>query len=106
MITSLDEDVACDLLAVYTDENPERFFATSDPDACYKIFQTYKVINWCEYDGESIPVIVSRDWDAHNGDDCDDDHGGDMNPFVALLIVALPMFCSLSWTTHGVSEAR
>ncbi len=41
-------------------------------------------------------------------DGCDDDHehGGDMNPFVALIIVALPMVCSLIWTTHGVSEAR
>jgi len=44
-----------------------------------------------------------------HGDDegCDShEHGGDMNPFVGLIIVLLPMFCSLAWTTHGVSEAR
>lgn len=46
----------------------------------------------------------------HSHDDCDEDHahehGGDMNPFVGLFIVSIPIFCSLSWTTHGVSEAR
>lgn len=41
------------------------------------------------------------------GEDCGDhDHGNDMNPFVAFMVVALPMFFSLSWTTHGISEAR
>ena len=59
------EDVACDLLAVSTTED-EFTAAPNDPDACYKIFRTYRVINWCEYDGEALPVIVSRDWDAHN----------------------------------------
>ncbi|MEM6376798.1 MAG: T9SS type A sorting domain-containing protein, partial [Bacteroidota bacterium] len=68
--TSETEDVACDLLAIYKDENPQRFFAAGA--GCYKIFQTYKVINWCEYDGESLPVIVSRDWDAHNANTCYD----------------------------------
>jgi hypothetical protein len=56
---------ACDLIAIsHTDE---RFYATQDPEACYKIFRTYRVINWCEYDGESAPTIVSRDWDGWNG---------------------------------------
>jgi hypothetical protein len=59
---------SCDLLTVY--ENDEIFESTQDPDACYKIFRTYKVINWCEYDGESQPTVVSRDWDAHNAVDC------------------------------------
>ncbi len=45
--------------------------------------------------------------DGNDEEGCDDhEHGGDMNPFVALMIVALPMFFSLSWTTHGISEAR
>ena len=66
----VSEDVACDLLAISSTD--ERFSATDDPDACYKIFRTYRVINWCEYDSEALPVIVSRDWDAHNSNNfCD-----------------------------------
>ncbi len=69
---------ACDLIAVSSED--ERFFATQDPDACYKIFRTYRVINWCEYDGEAQPTIVSRDWDGWNEEnpthpDGDDDPG-------------------------------
>jgi len=64
----VSEEVACDLLTVYEDD--ERFESVADPKACYKIFRTYKVINWCEYDGESLPVVVSRDWDNWNGKDC------------------------------------
>ena len=67
---------ACDLLAV--SHQDERFSATQDPDACYKIFRTYRVINWCEYDGEAEPTIVSRDWDRWNGADCTDDYN--VNP--------------------------
>ena len=39
------------------------FFSASG-DECYKIFCTYSVINWCEYDGISDPVVVSRDEDC------------------------------------------
>ena len=83
----VSEDVACDLLAVSSTD--ERFNATDDPDACYKIFRTYRVINWCEYDSEALPVIVSRDWDAHNpnnfcdlNDDDDEEDVGEyfLNP--------------------------
>ena len=56
---------ACDLMAISTEDN--LFTATQDPDACYKVFRTYKVINWCEYDGESAPTLVGRDWDGFNG---------------------------------------
>jgi len=56
---------ACDLIAVSSED--ERFTATSDPDACYTILRTYRVINWCEYDGEALPTVVSRDWDGFNG---------------------------------------
>lgn len=31
---------------------------------CFKIFRKYEVINWCEYDGISPPVVVSRDEDC------------------------------------------
>ena len=52
---------ACDLLTVSVQD--ERFDADGE-EACYKILRTYKVINWCEYDGESDPVIVSRNEDC------------------------------------------
>jgi hypothetical protein len=62
------EEEHCDLLAVtYTDDY---LYAPQDADACFKIFRTYQVINWCEYDGQSPPVIVSRDWDNWNGESC------------------------------------
>ncbi len=32
--------------------------------ACYKILRTYDVIDWCEYDGSSDPVILRRDEDC------------------------------------------
>lgn len=33
---------------------------------CYKIFRTYRVINFCEHDGVSQPMIVGRDEDCDN----------------------------------------
>lgn len=54
--------LACDLLALsVTDER----FSADNPD-CYKVFRTFRVINWCEYDGFSSPVIINRD------EDCDE----------------------------------
>lgn len=58
-------EVGCDLLAVSVDDE---FFSASG-DECYKILRTYRVINWCEYDGDGDPVIVGRD------EDCDDRPG-------------------------------
>ena len=58
-------ELACDLLAV---SSTDEFFSASG-DECYKIFRTWRVINWCEYDGESDPVVVSRD------EDCDGNPG-------------------------------
>jgi len=55
----------CDLIAV--SEEDEYFYATEEPGVCYKIFRTYQIINWCEYDGEDQPVVISRDWDGWNG---------------------------------------
>ncbi len=54
------QEGACDLLAVSVDD--ELFSASGD--ACYKILRTYQVINWCEYDGESLPLMVGRDEDC------------------------------------------
>ena len=62
------EEIGCDLLAVnHTDE----FFSASG-DECYKIFRKWKVVNWCQYDGESDPFVVGRDEDCDNqpGDEC------------------------------------
>jgi hypothetical protein len=58
--TVLTSEGACDLLAINVKE--EIFSASGDE--CYKIFRTYSVINWCEYDGISDPVVVSRDEDC------------------------------------------
>ncbi|MCB0633801.1 MAG: T9SS type A sorting domain-containing protein, partial [Lewinella sp.] len=54
------EELSCDLLAISVKDD---FFSASG-DECYKIFRTYSVINWCEYDGISDPVVVSRDEDC------------------------------------------
>ena len=70
------QENGCDLLAVYQEDR--RFAATQDPEGCYKIFRTYQVINWREYDGEAEPTIVSRDWDSWNGVDCGPDYN--VNP--------------------------
>ncbi|MCB9299302.1 MAG: T9SS type A sorting domain-containing protein [Lewinellaceae bacterium] len=62
------EEIGCDLLAVSSNDE---FFSASG-DECYKIFRTWKVVNWCQYDGESDPFIVGRDEDCDNqpGDEC------------------------------------
>ena len=53
-------EIGCDLLAISVTD--ETFSASGDE--CYKVFRTYGVINWCEYNGESPPVIVGRDEDC------------------------------------------
>ncbi|MEY2905367.1 MAG: hypothetical protein RJA52_1383 [Bacteroidota bacterium] len=58
---------ACDLLVI--SKSDERFTATSDE--CYKIFRTYRIINWCEYDGVSSSVKLPRldvNGDGNTGD--------------------------------------
>ena len=57
--------LGCDLITVNVQDEP--YEATSDE--CYKILRTYKVINWCEWDGESAPIVIERD------EDCDDAPG-------------------------------
>ncbi|MEO0339576.1 MAG: hypothetical protein AAF242_10215, partial [Bacteroidota bacterium] len=72
------ESNACELFAL--SQFDEQFDAVGDPNACFKIFRTYRVINWCEYDGESAAIIVSRDWDSWNGCDEGDDPEADPLP--------------------------
>jgi len=55
--TLMYQMLACGDLFV---EVEEEFFDAAD-DACYKIFRTYTIINWCEYDGRSDPVVIGRD---------------------------------------------
>lgn len=51
---------ACDLLAV---SQEDQIFSASGND-CYKIRRTYRVLNWCEYDGYSDPIAVRRNEDC------------------------------------------
>lgn len=62
------DEFGCDLLAVSTTDLQ---FNISG-EACYKILRTYRVINWCEYDGISNPIVIGRDEDCDGvpGDEC------------------------------------
>ncbi|HKK54854.1 hypothetical protein, partial [Marinobacter sp.] len=78
------QSFACDILAVNKDTT--RFQASGDE--CFKLLITYRVINWCEYDGVSTtPIEVPRDWDGDN--DLTEDHvirvqpDGDLLPNVS-----------------------
>ncbi|MCB0580453.1 MAG: hypothetical protein KDD10_14230, partial [Phaeodactylibacter sp.] len=53
-------EIGCDLLAVsHTDE----VFSASGTE-CYKVFRKWKVLNWCQYDGQSAPIVIGRDEDC------------------------------------------
>jgi len=61
------ESMGCeDLFVSVTDEV---FSPLPGEPVCYKIFRTYKVINWCEWDGVSDPIEIGRD------EDCDGEPG-------------------------------
>ncbi|PHN06703.1 HYR domain-containing protein [Flavilitoribacter nigricans] len=85
------EELACDLLAVSVKDD---FFSASG-DECYKIFRTYSVINWCEYDGISDPVVVNRD------EDCDG-KPGDEDVWVIVETVNDPDPC---YDYYGTTQA-
>lgn len=53
-------NLGCDLLAISVFDDRLR----TDADECFKIERTFRVINWCEYDGISDPVVVGRDEDC------------------------------------------
>lgn len=54
--------LACDQLSVSVTD--ERF--SSIGQECYRIFRTFRIINFCEYDGVSQPMVISRDEDCDN----------------------------------------
>ncbi len=65
MINSEDtlilRQTSCDQFTVtYEDE-----FLPLEMDECYNILRTYSIINECEYDGVSDPVIISRNEDCN-----------------------------------------
>lgn len=56
--------IGCDLLAVsVTDRRVE-----GEGNSCFQLERTFKVINWCEYDGISAPVTIPRDADCDQQD--------------------------------------
>ena len=77
------EENGCDLLSLsVNDENFNPGVEAGVHTGCYKIFRTYRVINWCQFDGaidpdlplfdrygsvlDSEPLVIGRD------EDCDD----------------------------------
>ena len=70
------EEIACDLLAVSQED--KRFYANEDGE-CMKIIRTWKVINWCEYDGVS-PISVIPRLDLNQDGYPGDGNGGSTTP--------------------------
>ncbi len=56
----IKEQSSCDYLVVSIQD--QKFFDGNSQ--CGKIFRTYRVINWCEYDGDSQPITIGRDEDC------------------------------------------
>lgn len=54
--------LACDKMSISVTD--ERFSALGAE--CYRIFRTYRIINACEYDGISQPIVIGRDEDCDN----------------------------------------
>jgi uncharacterized repeat protein (TIGR03943 family) len=53
-------------------------------------------------------LTAFRDADCghdHEGGEGHDHEGGDMNPFASLLLMTLPVACSMAWTTDGFSQS-
>ncbi|MCB9080383.1 MAG: ExeM/NucH family extracellular endonuclease [Lewinellaceae bacterium] len=69
-------ELGCDVLAVNVKDS--EYFADAEGEACYKVFRTYTVINWCEFeewnthctdaiDPMNFAQVAPRTWDQ-NGD--------------------------------------
>ena len=69
--TLLYTSFGCDLLSVsVTDEVFTPAPGSNSPE-CYKIFRTFRVLDWCEYDGISNATVIGRneDCDGTPGDE-------------------------------------
>lgn len=55
------QEHGCNVLAVQVSD--KRY--ESGGEECYKVLRTYEIINWCEYDGHSAPVVIPRDADCN-----------------------------------------
>lgn len=73
-------EIGCDLLAISKDTTV--FEATNDE--CFKLFITHRIINWCEYDGESAPVVIGR------REDCDENEPGYLDEPEGIWLLVLP----------------
>lgn len=58
--TVTTNNIGCDVLAVSFEDE---IFEPANGE-CYRIYRTWRVINWCQYDGISEPFLVSRDTDC------------------------------------------
>lgn len=54
-------EIGCDLLAVSMSSDTFIVFETE----CVKIERTFRVINWCTYDGQSDAILIGRDEDGN-----------------------------------------
>ena len=53
-------EIGCDLLATSMVDDT----LSASGNECFKIFRTFEVVNWCEYDGSSPAIQVNRDEDC------------------------------------------
>ncbi len=69
--TLIHTSFGCDLLSVSVTDEVFTPLPGSNAPECYKIFRRYRVLNWCEYDGISDAVVISRneDCDGAPGDE-------------------------------------
>ena len=81
----IDEE-GCDLIAISVQD--ERFDVPTSSDECYKIFRTYRVLNWCQFEADID--IPGGEGEIGENDDVDDvyfdftyfDRYTDIPPFI------------------------
>ena len=60
----LISDAGCDLMAVTTQTDT----LTPDANECYRLRRTYRIINWCEYDGAAEALEIPRNANGNDGE--------------------------------------
>ncbi|MEY2949981.1 MAG: hypothetical protein RLZZ248_1182 [Bacteroidota bacterium] len=94
------DENACDLVVISSID--ERFSATADE--CYKIFKKIKMINWCEYDGVSAPIVLQRqdvNNDGQKGDSYSVMVSGNVNYENYVVTTYRPLMSSVQDTLDG-----